>query len=382
MKAVYKINQGGTLEWVHVSRQDNTVNLRWFGHPNFNGPIRLNLLVPADAATWQSITEGVRFTVSQIAALTNDVLPFSADEMDVNEHVTQWTQVFNRLKELGDVPPVDGAGVRVARNQSRSPIPQTRLRRFYEVLRMMGEAHLQEQIAAYLTAHQRSDRLQVMFKESEEHFTRYVNLEEGFHGRSTPDWLFDYVNTPAAFAKCLVARLQPGENNHFIQITNGPSIRAVDYEISLFRTTGRATFEDGTPGTSSGGGGMDLLLQDDSRFPIVGEIKASTDRDLFLAFIQALTYAVELTTPSQLQRLVTHYGNFEFATTARQCDIYLFYDQNAGLPQLIEQTKSLATQLLTDPDSPVGRRIRRVLLISADLQVGVALRQEWSSQAV
>jgi hypothetical protein len=71
-------------------------------------------------------------------------------------------------------------------------------------------------------------------------------------------------------------------------------IHGVDYEISPFRTTGHAAFEDGKVATS-GGGGLDVLLCDRAARLVIGEVKAPTDRSLFFAFIQALTYAIELT---------------------------------------------------------------------------------------
>jgi hypothetical protein len=176
--------------------------------------------------------------------------------------------------------------------------------------------------------------------------------------------------------------LQPNAEATPVQIAGGPAFRVVDYEVSLFRTTGGATFEDGKAGTSSGSGGMDLLLQDsESRIPIVGEIKASTDRDLFLALIQALTYATELTTPNQLIRLVGHYAPFNFQTRDRQCDIFLIYDRFGVPPKLVQETQMLATQLLAVQTSPVARRVRRIAVVSANLREGrgIALEWKWST---
>ena len=70
-------------------------------------------------------------------------------------------------------------------------------------------------------------------------------------------------------------------------------------------------FSNKLPATKSGRGGMDLLLQSEaSGFPVVGEVKVKKDKNAFFALIQAMTYAVELSTPNQLNRLKTHFVEF------------------------------------------------------------------------
>lgn len=368
-KAVYKVIENEEPRWVHVSEGKKTIKLRWFG-PDYKAPQELHLSLPADVDTWNQIRLGEKFEISEIAGLTNDLLPFSADELRVDEDSDQWIEVFGRLRQLGDVAPVNDDVAHVAQQLGvRSPIPLTRMRRFYEMMRMLNEAKLQGDIAKYLTEEGRAKRIQVMFKESESHFARYGNPEEAFHERVKPDWLQAYANHTSVFAKCLVARLRPNVTYDPIEIEDGNAVHVIDYELSLFRTTGGAAFEDGKTGTSSGSGGMDLLLQDnETRIPVVGEIKAPTDRDLFLALVQALTYATELTTQNQLDRLVKHYPDRNFCTEGRKCDIVLIYDKNGKPPKLMDETKKLATQLLNDPASPVARRIRKIAFVSADLR--------------
>jgi hypothetical protein len=381
-KAVYKVVRSGKSEWVHASTKGQTVKLRWFG-PEYEDPQVLNISMPGDAAIWHEIRSGKRFDISAIAGLTNDFLSFSADELRVDVDSDRWAEVFERLQQLGEITPVNEDIAKTAQPLGDGPpIPQTRLRRFYEMMRMLNEARLQGDIAKYLTEKGRAKRIQVMFKESESHFARYANPNEAFHDRDKPDWLQDYANQPNAFAKCLVSRMRPNATFDPTLIEDGKSVRVIDYELSLFRTTGRAAFEDGKAGTSSGSGGMDLLLQDsETRIPVVGEIKAPTDRDLFLALVQALTYATELTTQNQLARLVRHYQDRNFCTATRSCDILLIYDKNGKPPKLMDETKQLATQLLDDPASPVARRIRKIAFVGADLSVegGIALKCEWST---
>ena len=67
-------------------------------------------------------------------------------------------------------------------------------------------------------------------------------------------------------------------------------------------------FSDNRPATKSGAGGIDVLLKSHlTGFPVVGEIKVGTDKNAYFGLIQAMTYAVELSTPNQLARLKRHF---------------------------------------------------------------------------
>ena len=142
----------------------------------------------------------------------------------------------------------------------------------------------------------------------------------------------------------------------------------VDYEVSLWRTTGNAVFEDGRSGESSSRGGLDLLLRSqDGGLPIVGEIKAAGDTNLFLALIQSLTYAAELTSTNQFDRLKKRYGHFAALDSARpRCDVYLIFLDNE--PKLMKRTVEIARLLLADPTSPVATKVRRIALVRASCE--------------
>jgi hypothetical protein len=382
-KAVYKIIVDGQAKWVHVSQRKETVKLRWFG-PDYKEPKVLDLSKPEHDKEWKDLLRNAQeFSIPEITEHTN-ALPFSADQLKADKDSDKWSEVFDQLNRLGDIAPVSSAGRSATarpKGGARSPIPQTRLRRFYETMRLLNEADLQDRIVNYLigAGGKRADRIQVMFSESESHFCRYSNVEEPFHNRKSPDWFNAYINRPGKFARCVVARLKQ-YNGNAVSVPGYEQVQVVDYEISPFRTTGAAQFENGKAGTS-GGGGIDLLLREsESGVPVIGEIKAPTDSDLFLALIQALTYAVELTTPSQMERLVRHYGHVGFHVADSKCTILLLYRRNE-YTKLMEQTKKLAELLLKIPDSAVARRVRRIVLVSAELhgEAGIELRCEWST---
>ena len=104
--------------------------------------------------------------------------------------------------------------------------------------------------------------------------------------------------------------------------------------ISSFHSPGGAEFEDGTSGRSSGASGVDLILVDETGALVVGEIKARGDSTAFLAIIQALTYAVELTTRSRAERCYGDLANVAYTHDGCQCDIMLIFED--GAPQLLE----------------------------------------------
>jgi hypothetical protein len=115
---------------------------------------------------------------------------------------------------------------------------------------------------------------------------------------------------------------------------------------------------------------LDLLLQDkQSGLPIIGEIKAPGDANLFLALMQALVYAVELTSSFQAQRLRKFYkqlAELPCDDSGCRCDVFLFHSFN-DTPKLLEQTQELASRLLKSPDSAVARKIRRIVIVKTDL---------------
>jgi hypothetical protein len=113
---------------------------------------------------------------------------------------------------------------------------------------------------------------------------------------------------------------------------------------------------------------MDLLLESDDHLPVIGEIKAPTDVDLLLALVQTLTYASELCSDSQRQRLQRCYpGHFQHA--GRQCDIILFFSmvQGGNGPALLEETQCIAAQFLGSLGGEDVKRIRNIRFLNTGL---------------
>ena len=80
------------------------------------------------------------------------------------------------------------------------------------------------------------------------------------------------------------------------------TFRYVDYELVPTRVAdGKVRFDNGN--TQHSALHLDLLLTTANRVPVVGEIKARSDKDPYFALIQALAHAAHLGTPHQTRRL-------------------------------------------------------------------------------
>lgn len=168
----------------------------------------------------------------------------------------------------------------------------------------------------------RPDQLSKMVLSSYQHFAYYDNHLESFHSRTGQGALTDLRDANRQLANVFVQQVVANS----VTVSSSPPLdfSFVDFEISPIRTT-RSEFETGDPGRR-GRGGLDLLLANrDDQLPIVGEVKADTDRNPFLGLIQSLTYAVELSTVPQRDRLARHYpGRFTLIESGPWVDIYLF----------------------------------------------------------
>jgi hypothetical protein len=139
------------------------------------------------------------------------------------------------------------------------------------------------------------------------HFGLYDNRGEGFHDRRGVGALSpEVLQSPRPVHRTLSRVARGG-----ILVPSHPELDAtyVDYEVSPTRTTA-AQYESGAPCRAKGG--IDVLLANArDRLPVVAEAKGAMDRNLFLGLIQALTYAVELSTAPQRERLARTYpGRF------------------------------------------------------------------------
>lgn len=244
--------------------------------------------------------------------------------------------------------------------RSHRVIPQTAMRRFYDLLRNFPsyEFHL----AALNECLRVPLQLDNMIQRSFGHVSQYENGGEPFHDRGPSGVPTQKRRESSKLPDRFVRLLSEGRvqaNDELFRFTY------VDYEVDPLRTTGGAKFEDGRPASS---GGIDALLSHQvDHLPIVGEVKAAKDATLFLALIQSLTYAIELVTPTQRRRLLTAYPDrFEFPETSSHVDIYLIQvnpPKDDWAAKFMSGVEQLSAKLLAQPFS--SGILRRIACLSA-----------------
>lgn len=244
-------------------------------------------------------------------------------------------------------------------------VPITPLRRFYAGLRKLTgnpEAKfdaLRSRLADRSEAREvgNVDLVAELFIRSQMQMHEYANAGEGFY----PHELRMIRTAQEMFANKLVDLLDVGDVKFGC---DADAFGFVDYEINPLRTT-RSCWENGKPATSSGAGGMDLLLTSSSEgvaLPAVGEIKASTEQvGPTFALIQTLTYAAELVTPNQWERLKRHHPLLESvcnADTEPRVDIIVIL-QGPYVPNEDLQYAQALAGSLSHPDQ-IGKWIRTI----------------------
>lgn len=246
----------------------------------------------------------------------------------------------------------------------RRMIPLTPLRHFYHRLRDFVSDSFHPQAAR--ECERRPSCVQDLVAASLEHFGLYDNRDEGF--RPAPGGLTEDRAASQHEANRLLGLIVKGR----CVVPSCPRLEFefVDYEVSPIRTT-RSEFENGRPATDSGKGGIDVLLANRlDRLPGVGEAKASTDRNPFLGFIQALTYAVELSTVPQRARLDRFYpGRFAWPESGPFIDITLLlarYPDDAKHAEFLGVIDRITCKVLV-PGSPFGTVVRRVACLKSEM---------------
>lgn len=199
-------------------------------------------------------------------------------------------------------------------------IPVTALRHLYLFLRDFPKKEFHLQCATEFV--RKPKPLDALIERSFNHFSHYDNQEEAFHDRGVEGVPTEDRRISPKLADQFAVALYDHKK---VKLTQGLNFAYVDYDVSPFRTTGKAAFESGIGSTKSGRGGVDVLLVNSlDGVPIVGEVKAEVDTTPLLALIQAMTYAVEFATPNQRQRLQLAYpSRFRFLTNGPWVDVYI-----------------------------------------------------------
>lgn len=267
--------------WCHYSKQRDTLKLRRF-------------------------VEGTAFEVQMEGDEIEDFIPITEikkqfdggkDGFSINDG-TLWTKILKALES----PRATRATTKGRTSKSAIVVPITPLRQFYSVMKLLDVATLRGLAKVYEKAPKSLERL---WNNSRAVFDSYNN-DAGW-GRGNTKTL---PSTPSSVAAVL-------STNDMTAFVNANSSCLMNQRITLTYverevnpwSTRAGVFSDQRPATNSGKGGIDLLLRSDATsHPFVGEIKVKNDKNAFFALIQAMTYAVELSTQNQLRRLKTHYA--------------------------------------------------------------------------
>ena len=266
--------------WCHFSEQGDTLKLRRFE----SGTI---LDFDTDGQDCED-----RLSLSDCKKIVPGEASYS-----IERNPSVWIRILNALQTGSTTPTKNGAG-----NVSSSPliVPVTRLRRYYSSMKVFDKALFQNLAEFYENT---PAALESLWNDSRKQFAAYSN-DEGWDGGkreklpNPPQRLGD-VSSTYEFTSFVM--------QHGLADTG---FEVIGYEINPWRTR-RAMFSTKQPATKTGRGGIDLLMRSIEGMPVVGEVKVKDDKNAFFGLLQAMTYAVELSTPNQLERLRTHIPRFK-----------------------------------------------------------------------
>ncbi len=268
------ITENGPL-WCHVSRKNDTVKCRRYAEGNV-----------FEVPDWDTIETFVPLSECQKHLKKQTSYSY--------KNVMFWSQILDQL-EAGTL---NTTAARSSESKEQGPqIPETRLRRYYRCIHEFDKA-LMVGLADFYQNNVKA--LEKLWNDSRKRFDVYENHAGWGQGKrkdlpSPPRHLREIKSTNV-FTAFVKQAMKDGDFQGFT---------FVEREINPMRAR-NAVFADGTPATKSGKGGIDLLLASNST-PVVGEVKVKRDKNVFFALLQAMTYAVELSTPKQMSRLRKHF---------------------------------------------------------------------------
>lgn len=233
----------------------------------------------------------------------------------------------------------------------------TQLRQYYDALHGLKE---QEQTALAELHADDPERLIARFAHSVKIVATYPAITEPFHGERSETWM-EKAGEPVTSTTTFVAELAAISHH---QVVDFPELDFdfVDREIFPLRSTTIPI--DGRGARRS----IDLLLRAGNGMPIVGELKVAGDSPTYYALVQALMYATELSSESQLRRLAQHY-DFIVPDGRPAITVYLIAhaapERGAYRRRSFEATKVIVEKLMKD------RRVASVIRHFAYLESSI-----------
>jgi len=229
-------------------------------------------------------------------------------------------------------------------SEARRIIPITPIRKLYEFLRDDFDARGFRKRLLQSFGNTTKDLINLC-KKSFKAYSKYENCGEGWPATDRTDLPDPTDLDQANKTNDLIAILKEAKGLPCLKY------EYVTYELNPRLTSGRAIFDNGLPASSSGIGGVDVLLRSPKGAPVIGEIKIKDDADPFYAIIQSLTYAIEAATPNQLQRIRKHgvHGNDCFKEFKGEhvdiCIILLNHEREDMIEDSLELGKEVVSAL-------------------------------------
>lgn len=112
---------------------------------------------------------------------------------------------------------------------------------------------------------------------------------------------------------------------------------------------------------------MDLLLLSGDEHPVLAELKRAADNLPYYALIQLLVHLVELSSPSQRDRLTRLGVPAEAAGLPMDLYLIAYGDPHKTHTEAsLQATESIAKQLMTDGGSALRTQVRRIAYLKAE----------------
>jgi hypothetical protein len=270
--------------WCHYSKQDGTLKIRRY----------------SDGEIFERTVENDGHEeIEEFKSLKECMKLVSAKSYSY-KNIEAWSQILQILQNAKATPTKE-AGMPAPKKTIIVPI--TKLRQFYEVMKVLDTVTWINMAKFYS---QFPASLERLWNQSREIFAAYHNMD-GWGGDEGNRKMLP--NVPARIGAI-------SSTNEFAAFVKEPDNSLTNAGFTFVkrelnpRTTRKGMFSDKRPAKESGSGGIDILLRSSATgFPTVGEVKVKKDKNAFFALVQAMTYAVELSTPNQLVRLKKHFGD-------------------------------------------------------------------------
>lgn len=184
--------------------------------------------------------------------------------------------------------------------------------------------------------------LSKLFLDSVKKFTIFNNKEENFCGLNKRKPLSMSAGKDTQMLQAFFQELT--KESGFVELDQGRiKYQYLDYEVSPIRAT-RALSETGISGRSSGAGGLDLVCFNHfTGLPVLIEYKSRSDHSLFYALVQLLTYASELSTENQFERLKRCYG---LKCQEKRLELAIIFDEDKKKEQELESLIDQCTDFM------------------------------------